>query len=310
MPRKVILAGGSGLVGRALARTLQAGGWEPVVLTRSPRPEAKIREVAWNGETGGPWTAELAGAEAIVNLAGSSIDCVHTLAASREIRESRLNAVHALGKALAKTKSPPSVWVQASAVGYYGRSGGALCDEQTPAGQDFLAAVCRDWEAAMQTACPAATRAVVLRFGVVLSRQGGAYPVLARLTRNFLGGTAGPGTQGISWVHLDDVTQALRQGLARDDLAGAYNVCSPRPATNAEFMAALRRSLGRPWAPPAPAFAVRLAATHLLKTDPSLVLGGRRCVPSRLLAQGFRFEFADLEPALHDLANPHPGSPA
>lgn len=302
MASKVILAGGSGLIGRALARRLQAHGWDPVILTRSPVEGAAIREVAWNGETGGAWTDELADADAIVNLAGSSINCVHTLAASREILDSRLNAVRALGKALAKQKRTPAVWVQASAVGYYGHSGAGLCDEQTPPGGDFLAEVCRQWEAAFREACPAATRAVTLRLGVVLDRQGGAYPVLAQLTRRFLGGTAGPGTQGFSWVHADDVTQAFRQALERPELTGAYNVCAPQPVNNRDLMAALRQSLKRPWVPPAPAFVVRLAATHLMKTDPSLVLAGRRCVPARLLAQNFRFAFSDLPSALLDLA--------
>lgn len=302
MANKVILAGGSGLIGRALARTLHAQGWEPVILTRSPAEGTTIREVAWNGETGGAWTTELADATALVNLTGSSINCVHTLENSREILESRLNAVHALGKALTKQKHAPAVWVQASAVGYYGRRGASVCDEQTPPGQDFLAEVCRQWEEAFRAACPGATRAVVLRLGVVLDRRGGAYPTLAQLTRRFLGGTAGSGEQGFSWVHGSDVTQAFQQAITRSEFTGAYNVCAPHPTTNRELMAALRRTLHRPWVPPAPTFVVRLAATHLMQTDPSLVLDGRRCVPARLQAQGFRFEFSELEGALRNLA--------
>ena len=166
---------------------------------------------------------------------------------------------------------------------------------------DFLAEVCRQWEAAFQQACPPEVRPAVLRLGLVLDRTGGAYPPLARLVRRFLGGAAGSGRQGFSWVHGHDVRRAFRYAITTPEIKGAYNVCAPHPATNAEFMAALRRSLHRPWVPPAPAFMVKLAATYLMQTDPTLVLGGRLCTPQRLLAQGFRFEYPDLESALGEL---------
>jgi len=309
MSQKVIIAGGSGLLGRALARLLAGEGWEVVILTRDPEktplgsdPAAGlIRAVFWDGKRGGPWTAELEGANALVNLAGRSINCLFTLENSREILESRLDAVTALGKALTKCKRPPSVWVQAGAVGCYGTTGEGLCDEAVPMANDFLAVVCRQWEEAFQQACPAEIRPVVLRLGVVLDRAGGAYPPLARLVRRFLGGAAGSGRQGFSWVHGHDVRRAFRYAITGPEMSGAYNVCAPHPVTNAEFMAALRLSLHRPWVPPAPAFLVKLAATHLMQTDPTLVLGGRLCIPQRLLAQGFRFEYPDLASALEDL---------
>lgn len=306
---KVILAGGSGFLGRALARQLAARGTEVVILTREPEkyppnPDVSAgitRAVYWDGAVASKWAAELEGAEAVVNLAGRSINCVFTLARSREILESRLHAVKALGKALARAKQPPAVWVQASAVGYYGTAGEGPCDEETPAGTDFLAEVCRQWEEAFHAAGPSSTRQVVLRLGVVLDRHGGAYPALAQLTRRYLGGPAGSGTQGVSWVHRNDAMLAFQQALTRGDMQGAYNVCAPHPVTNAGLMTELRRSLRRPWAPPAPAFLVKLAATYLMKTDPTLVLGGRQCTPRRLLAQGFRFEFPELTSALRDL---------
>jgi len=312
MSQKAILAGGSGLLGRALAHRLAAGGWEVVILTRDPdkfpaadNPAAAagaVRAVYWDGEKGGKWTAELEGAAALVNLAGRSINCVFTLEHSREILESRLHAVQALGKALAKCKQPPAVWVQASAVGLYGTLGYGLCDENTPPARDFLAEVCRQWEDAARAACPAGMRQVVLRLGVVLDRDGGAYPPLARLVRRWLGGTAGSGTQGFSWIHSDDVMLAFLQAITRPEMSGAYNVCAPRPVTNAVLMTALRRALHRPWVPAAPAFVVRWAAVNLMQTDPTLVLGGRPCTPQRLLAEGFRFEFPELDAALRDLA--------
>lgn len=290
------------MLGRALAPKLTKMGWDVVVLSRSPRDDVPVREVLWNGETGGAWTAELEGADALVNLAGRSLQCVFSLENTREILTSRVNAVRALGKALAKCKRPPAVWVQSSAVGYYGSTGLGLCDEDSRPGIDFLAEVCRLWEDSLGALELAATRRVVLRLGVVLSLEGGAYPPLARLARRFLGGSAGSGQQGISWVHEHDAIEAFVQAIQRTDLAGAHNVCAPEPATNADFMRALRRSLGRPWAPRIPAFAVKLAARHIMKTDPSLVLGGRGCAPARLLAQGFQFKFPDLASALSDLA--------
>jgi uncharacterized protein (TIGR01777 family) len=302
MSSKVVLAGGSGLLGRALARRLAGLGWEVVILSRSPREEAAVREVMWNGETGGPWAAELDGAAALVNFAGRSLQCVFTLENSREILESRVNAVRTLGRAVAKCKQPPAVWVQCSGLGYYGATGLGLCDEDSPPGTDFLAEVCRRWEEALGALELAATRRVVLRFGPVLSRDGGAYPPLADLSRRFLGGFAGSGQQGFSWVHENDAIRALVQAVQRTDFTGAYNVCTPEPAINADFMHALRRSIGRPWAPPAPAFAVRLVARHLMAIDPQLILGGRACAPTRLLTQGFQFEFPELTGALRDLA--------
>jgi NAD dependent epimerase/dehydratase family enzyme len=136
----------------------------------------------------------------------------------------------------------------------------------------------------------------------VLSRDGGAYPPLANLARHFFGGVAGSGQQGFSWVHENDAIRALMQAVQRTDFTGACNVCAPEPAINADFMRALRQSIGRPWAPPAPAFAVCLVARHLMKIDPQLILGGRACAPTRLLTQGFQFEFPELAGALRDLA--------
>lgn len=306
MAKKVILAGGRGLLGGILAQELTKLGAEVVVLSRSPREETAVREVLWNGESGGAWTAELEGAAALVNFSGRNLNCVFTLENSREILESRINAVRALGKAVAKCKQPPAVWVQCSAIGYYGSTGLGLCDEDSPPGHDFLAHVCHQWEEAFGALELEQTRRVVLRLGVVLSLKGGAYPPLARLTRRFLGGTAGSGLQGFSWVHGDDVVEAFLEAIRRSDMTGAYNVCAPEPATNAEFMRALRHSLGRPWAPPAPAFAVKLIARHLLDTDPQLILHGRGCAPTRLQVQEFTFKFPDLASALRDLAKWQP----
>lgn len=342
MANKIVLAGGSGFVGSALARHYRDAGWDVVVLTRSRarvRPDG-VREVQWDPATalapapqgeshllddkttegargsGGPekcnligytlsdaargWKAELDGAAAVINLAGSTIDCVHTPENRRLILESRVDSVRALGAAVRAAARPPAAWVQTSAVGIYG-TGPGRCHERTPPGASFKAGVCVQWEAALAEACPPAVRAVVLRVGVVLGRQGGAFPKLERVARFFLGGAAGDGRQGISWIRLDDLVAIYARAVESVAMTGVYNACAPEPAANAEFMRTLREVLDRPWAPPAPAWAIRLVAPVFLRTDPSLVLEGQYAVPARLLAEGFAFRAPDLRTALRGL---------
>jgi uncharacterized protein (TIGR01777 family) len=304
---KAILAGGSGFLGRALARALCAEGWEVVVLTRDPDrvPPADdlpaLRAVLWNGETGGAWAAELSGAAVVVNLAGRSINCVHTLENSREILDSRLNAVRALGKGYARAKNPPPLWVQLSATGYYGNAGDRFCDESLPPGPGFLAEVCRLWEEAFAALELPGVRRIVLRLGPVLDRATGPFPAMLGLTKKFLGGAAGPGRQFLSWVHRDDAVAALVAAVTDPALAGTYNVCAPGAVTNAEFMRELRRAVGRPWCPPAPECVVRFVAEHHFHTDGNLVLHGQRATPQKLLATGFKFRHPAVAGAIRDL---------
>lgn len=307
MANKVVLAGGSGFLGQAVGRRLAADGWEVVVLSRDPDRHPvpddmpAYRVVQWNGETGGAWAAELDGAAAVVNLAGRSINCVHSLANSREILESRINSVQALAKGYARVKNPPPLWVQCSAGGYYGNAGDRFCDETLPSGPGFLAEVCRRWEEAFQSADLGDTRRVVLRLGVALDAEHGALPPLVKLTRRFLGGAAGSGRQYFSWIHRDDLVNAFHAALTRPEFSGVYNVCSPAPVTNSELMRELRTVLKRPWVPAAPEFIVRAVATRFLDTEPNLALHGQRCAPARLQAAGFTWKFPALGAALRDL---------
>jgi len=299
--KRIIIAGGSGFIGRALTRELAARGFEVVVLTRSPRQAcSEASEVQWDGVQAGAWTATLDGAEAIINLTGKSISCRHTPENLRAITASRVNSVEALASALGQVKNPPRVWVQASAVGFYGDTGARVNDENSPAGVDPVANICRQWEGAFQAAAMPRTRRVVLRIGFVLGRDGGALPVLARMTRLFLGGAAGRGQQFISWIHLADLAAMFAAAVTDESRSGIYNAVAPGAVTNAEFMRELRRTLRRPWSPPAPPLAVRLGA-WLMGSEGSLVLAGQRCVPKRFLEAGFCFRFASLAEALQDL---------
>ncbi len=303
---KAVLAGGSGFLGAALAAVLGARGWRVVSLTRQPKLRADaVREVAWDGRNFAAWAHELDGADALVNLTGRSVNCVHTPENKRLILKSRVDSVRALGIALASCRRPPPVWVQTASLALYGDAGERVCDENAPPADDFSAQVCRQWEAALAEVDAPATRKVVLRIGLVLGPGGGALGPLEKLTRWFLGGTVGNGRQYLSWLHMADMKEIFLQAIARPELSGAYNACAPNPVPNAEFMRELRAALGRPWSPPAPEWAVRFGARFILRTDADLALTGRRCVPARLTQQGFKFNYAELRPALREIyANP------
>lgn len=297
---RIVIAGGSGFIGRALATHFVGHGHDVVVLTRSAGARRDgVREVAWNGRTLGPWAKELDAAAAVINLTGKSVNSRHTDRNRREIISSRVDSVRAVADAVAASESPVPVWVQASAVGIYGNAGDALCDESAPHGTDFMAEVCEQWEAAFRAALTPATRRVVLRFGVVLGREGGALPMLAHLARLGLGGTVGSGRQYISWIHRDDVIAVVQRAIT-SQMTGPYNAANHVPETNAAFMKRLRKAVHRPWSPPAPALAVKLGS-YVLGVEPSVALDGQRCVPRRLDEEGFVFAHEDLSDTLKQL---------
>jgi uncharacterized protein (TIGR01777 family) len=298
--KRIVLAGGSGFIGRALARALLVRGYEVVVLTRSPQKRTGFREVEWDGAHVGEWIQHLNGAEAIVNLTGKNINCPHTPDNIDEILASRASSVRAIAQALGHVKNPPRVWAQAGAVGFYGDTKDRLCDESSPAGHDALAGVCKIWEDAFNSAETPKTRKVLLRIGFVLGRDGGALPVLAKLTKWFLGGTVGNGKQFISWIHLADLMRMFVESIERENLSGTFNAVGLNPEMNRFFMRELRRALRRPWSPPAPEFAVRLGA-RWLDSEPSLALSSQCCAPIKFLEAGFEYQFPKLRAALENL---------
>lgn len=297
---RVVLAGGSGFLGRALASEFERAGYEPVVLSRRVRTSSRVRQVEWDGRTLGEWTREFEGAVAVVNLAGRSVDCRHTPQHKREIVESRLNSVEAVGRAIAACEKPPKVLVQAASLAIYGDAARRVCGEDAPAGRGFPVDVCLRWEQVFNSFELPATRKVLLRIGFVLGRDGGALPTLARLARLYLGGTVGEGHQYISWLHVRDFCRLVLWSVEHADAEGVYNATGPCPVTNAEFMCELRCALKRPWSPRVPARLVRLGA-FLLRTEPALALEGRRCIPERLVEEHFKFLYTNLESALADL---------
>jgi uncharacterized protein (TIGR01777 family) len=301
---RVILAGGSGFLGRALAGEFLRAGYEPIILTRRVgKSGSHVRQVAWDGRAAGVWERELEGAAAVVNLVGRSVECRHTPEHRREIVESRVRSVEAIGRAIRACAEPPRVLLQAASLAVYGDAGSRICDESAPAGRGFPVDVCLRWERAFHSTELPATRKVLLRIGFVLGRDGGALPMLARLARFYLGGTTGDGRQYISWLHVRDWCRLVLWCVEREDASGVFNATGPCPVTNAEFMCELRCALKRPWSPRVPAWLVRLGA-FLLRTEADLALTGRRCLPERLVEKNFKFMYTNLESALADLLQP------
>ena len=295
---RVVLAGGSGFLGGHLARHLAVDGVDVVVLTRSPdRHVGPGRAVAWDGRTIGPWAAELSGARAVVNFAGKSVDCRYTAANLLEIDASRVDSVRVLHSALRDCQGPPPVWVQAASLAILGDSGDEECDESAWPGRGVAVQTCLKWEDALFQEQDPDVRVVCLRISFVLGADGGALERLGTLARCGLGGTVGSGRQWISWLHVDDMNRIFRRAIEDTALRGVVNATGPNPATNREFMRALRRAVHRPWSPPAPAWAVRVGA-RLMGTEPSLALTGRRGVPGCLEGLGFEWEHPDLDTAL------------
>lgn len=299
--KRIILAGGSGFVGRALTPVLLAKGYHVVVLGRgAAHREGGADYLQWDGRTLGAWASAIDGTEAIINLTGKNINCRLNAENRREIIRSRVDPVRVLGLAIEACTNPPKVFVQTSGVGYYGDTGHHLADEDAALGSDFTAEVCRQWEGAFHALDLAATRKVILRLGVVLGRQGGALPVLEKLTRWFLGGAVGNGGQFISWIHLSDVVRMFVASTEQSELTRVFNATAPAPETNSQFMRELRRALHRPWSPPVPAPLAR-AGAWLMGSDGDLALLSSRCVPRRFLKHGFQFQFPTLRDAFANL---------
>ena len=299
--KRVILAGGSGFLGQSLALLLAQRGYEVVILSRSPvAPWGMAKQLQWNGKTVGPWADHLDGAEAVVNLAGRSVNCRYTPANRREIVDSRVHSVQAIAEAIAHCDHPPKAFVQAGSLAIYGDAGDRWCDESAPHGKGFSVETCLRWEEAFHGCQTGNTRKVLLRIGFALGKDGGALEVLTKLAKLYLGGFVGNGRQYISWLHAVDLNHMFLWAIEKDELAGSFNATGPNPVTNAAFMRELRRVLKRPWSPPAPALAVRVAS-RFMGTEASLALTGRRCVPKRFAEKGLEFKFPKLGDALADL---------
>ncbi|MCY3707750.1 MAG: TIGR01777 family oxidoreductase [Caldilineaceae bacterium] len=300
---RILIAGGTGLIGSALANSLAGSSCDVTVLTRSPErhqplASAGVQLQEWDGETADGWGHLVSQADAIVNLAGAGIaDGRWTSSRKELIRESRVRAGQALVTAIRDADTVPSVLIQSSAVGYYGPAGDRTVDEQASPGTDFLARVCVDWESSTEAVESLGVRRVVIRTGVVLSALGGALPRMTLPFRLFAGGPLGSGKQYFPWIHIADEVAAIRFLLEDERASGPYNLAAPNPPRNREFVRDLGRVMGRPSLMPTPSFALQL----LFGEMSTVLLDGQRAVPFRLQEAGYEFIFPDPVAALRDL---------
>ena len=294
---KIVVSGATGLIGSALTPRLRSQGHDVVPLVRrATRPGEHA--IAWDPEAGTIDRAGLEGSDVVINLAGENVFGRWTAAKKQRIRNSRVNGTRRLSEALAGLARRPSVLLAASAIGYFGDRGDEELTETSRPGDDFLAVVARDWEAATEPAARAGIRVVNLRFGVVLTPTGGALAKMLTPFRLGLGGHVGSGRQVLSWIALDDALGAIMHALTTPSLAGPVNVTAPGPVTNRDFAKTLGRVLGRPAVVPVPAFALRMAFGA---EGADMLQSGQRVLPARLLASGFRFQYGEVEAALRDL---------
>lgn len=307
---KIIIPGGSGQVGTVLARAFHQRGDEVVILSRNPS-DALWREVKWDGETLGAWASEFDGADAIINLAGQSVNCRYTPENRRVITESRLKSTQVVGEAIAQAQRPPQVWLQAGTATIYAHRYDAPNDESTgiiggcePNAPDtwrFSINVATSWERVFNEATTPHTRKALMRSAIIMSPdQGGPFDILSRLVRLGLGGTLGNGKQYVSWIHDQDFVRAVDWLIQHKELDGAVNLAAPNPLPNSEFMDSLRKALGISWGLPATEWMLEMGA-FFLRSETELMLKSRRVVPKRMLESGFTFQFLTWPEAARDL---------
>jgi uncharacterized protein (TIGR01777 family) len=307
---KIILPGGTGQVGTVLARDLHQRGDEVVVFSRRPHA-APWRVVPWDAATTGEWAAEFEGADAVINLAGRSVNCRYNAENRKLITESRVNSTNVVGEAIAHALRPPRVWLQMSTATIYAHRYDAPNDEATgiiggsePNAPDtwrFSIDVVKSWERAANEAITPNTRKVLLRSAMVMSPdRGGVFDTLLKLVRFGLGGQAGDGKQYISWIHDQDFVRSVLWLVEHEELDGPINLAAPGPLPNAEFMRALREAWGIGFGVPATEWMLEVGA-FFLRSETERILKSRRVVPSRLLESGFLFEFQDWDAAARDL---------
>ena len=304
--KRLVIAGGSGFLGLSMADYFSEAGADVTILSRSkPKGDGRWSHAPWDGRTLGKWMESLEGADAIVNLAGRTVNCIKTPDHQDEILRSRVESTRILGEAMRAVNSPPPVWVQMSTAHIYGDPPSLVCNEDSAEGIGFAPSIGRAWEAAFAESKLPAQRGVIMRTSFVVGRNrgagGGALATLGLIARLGLGGKVGKGTQGMSWIHENDLNRLFTKAIADESMSGVYIVSAPNPVSQMNFMRTLRKVIGMPIGLPAFEWMVRAGAPFVFRTDPELVLYGRYVVSKRLKDNGFVFQFPELESALRDL---------
>src|SRR5690348_3272894 len=293
---KILISGASGLVGKPLARRLQEDGHTVARLVRPGGGRPSSADVFWDPMAAAVDAPAMEGFDAVVHLSGASIaEARWTPERKSVLRSSRIASTRVLVDTLSGLKQKPRVFLCASATGYYGNRGDELLTESSEGGTDFLALLARDWEAEARRAELAGIRTARLRFGVILSAEGGALPRMLTPFRYGIGGRLGSGSQWMSWIALEDVVEIVRSAIPNDAFSGPFNVVAPHPVRNSEFTRIVAAALHRPAIFSAPAFALRIALGEMAGP---LLLSSQRAIPERLIASGYKFRFAHLDAAL------------
>ena len=299
---KIVIPGGTGFLGTALAKHFHNRGDEVVVLSRKPQDTKPWKEIAWDGKALGDWVKEIEGADVVVNLAGRSVNCRYNARNKEEIYNSRLDSTKVIGEAIAAARTKPKLWINSSTATIYRHAEDRPMDEDSgEIGHDFSMNVAQNWERVFREAKVPFVRKVALRSAIVLDNvHGSAFWHELMLARKGLGGRYGSGRQMVSWVHIQDWLRAIDWIILHRDLEGPINVASPHPVTNNEFMRTLREVAGVKVAIPLYPWMLEIGA-FFLRTETELLLKSRWVLPKRLLDSGFKFQFPIWESAAQDL---------
>jgi hypothetical protein len=300
--KKLIIAGGSGFIGKNISQHFKDKGYSVIVLTRgSSKIRNEIQYLFWDAKTLGSWTTELEGADLVINLTGKSVDCRYTATNKKEILNSRVDSTKIIGEAIENCKIPPKLWINSSTATIYRHSlDKPMTEENGEFGNDFSMNVAKAWEDAFFTSPTPSTRKVALRISLVLGKNEGVLPVLKRLTKIGLGGKHGNGKQKFAWIHIADLIRIIDFIEANNDQEGSINCTSPESIDNKHFMQTLRNTVSATFGIPTPKWML-VIGTFVLRTESELILKSRFVQPKRLLDAGFIFKFDNVKQALHNL---------
>ncbi|OJV52941.1 MAG: TIGR01777 family protein [Bacteroidetes bacterium 43-16] len=295
---KIVIAGGSGFLGKALQQYFEAQQHTVLILSRTAH---KSNHIAWDGKNQGNWSAAIEGTDVLINLTGKSVDCRYTAANKQAILASRIDSTKALQEAVNRASHQPALWINASSATIYIHAETRQMDEYNGTiGDDFSMNVCKQWEATFFEEKLPGLRKVALRTSIVLGNEGGAYPKLKALTKAYMGGSQGDGRQMMSWIHIHDFCRAVAHIIRDQEIDGAVNVTAPYPISNKDFMQAMRHKYRRSFGLSQNRLLLELGAIFL-RTEAELLLKSRNVFPEKLSLQGFSFDYPKLELALQNL---------